>query len=938
MSEYQWDVYLSHASKNKPFVEQVAIFLKDAGLKIWFDKWIIKAGDSIPEKIEEGLKGSARLILFLSPASMVSKWVGMERDAAYFLQNKKKMSIVPVLLETCEINILLESIKYIDFREPSSESCFQLLEACGKFRHVISNTEIVNYCHKKIPASNIKINLDRLPNVSGKLFGREMQLEALDLAWDSPEWKIWVLVAEGGVGKTGLVMKWLDQISMRDFAGAEWVFGWSFYSQGSKEDNQASSDVFLATALSFFDDSSDRYSDARVRGRRLAEWIGTSRGLLVLDGLEPLQYPPGAAQLGCLRDPGIDALLKGLAYRNPGLCVVTTRVMVNELVDRQMVQLVELEHLTVDAGAELLASYKLKANQQQLEDASKEYEGHALALNLLGSYLVAAHGGDIRRRDKIRALTKERNFGSHAKKVMACYEIWLKDKPELALLYLMGLFDRPAESGAIQAVLKKTAKEKLLNQLPDFDSDGWHTIVSTLRKLHLLAPATNFEQNALDCHPLVREYFGEQLKTCYLNVWKYAHRNLFNYFCTIPNNNQPDTIEELLPLYRAIHHGCQAGLHHQVFHDVYWKRILREERYYSLKNLGAFGLDLGAMAAFFEEPWQRLAVGLSESDQSFILDATAFRLQAGNRIQEAVHPCELGFSMRIQQKEWKNAAWSARTLSELNLACANLPLAIALAILAVKLADSIQDATFAQISYRTIYADALHQFGALNDAKFLFQDAEERLQRREFPFNHLYSIGGYRYNSLLLTQGEYQKVIDRIKIISVKNNEEKFLLPIALDQLILGQSYVCLNNLQEAGNWLNQAVDNLWLSGQQHHVPRGLIARANWYRLQKSWQKARLDLDEAWEISQRGGMKFFDLQLYLEESKLALSRRQMKDAKHHLNNLEPLIQDTGFFLFAPQADELRKKLGEQPRLWDQYGMTEQINSKTQDIFRKYFLF
>lgn len=61
------------------------------------------------------------------------------------------------------------------------------------------------------------------------------------------------------------------------------------------------------------------------KGRLLAGAIARNRTLLMLDGLEPLQHPPGP-QGGQLRAPGVQALLRALASAGqPGLCVVTTR-------------------------------------------------------------------------------------------------------------------------------------------------------------------------------------------------------------------------------------------------------------------------------------------------------------------------------------------------------------------------------------------------------------------------------------------------------------------------------------------------------------------------------------------------------------------------------------------------------------------------------------
>ena len=111
------------------------------------------------------------------------------------------------------------------------------------------------------------------------------------------------------------------------------MFAWSFYSQGTREQTAASCDVFLAEALSFFGDPATAGSaqGAFDKGRRLAQLVGERRALLILDGLEPLQYAPTSPTPGELKDQGLAALLKGLAATSLGLCVVTTRYSIPDL-------------------------------------------------------------------------------------------------------------------------------------------------------------------------------------------------------------------------------------------------------------------------------------------------------------------------------------------------------------------------------------------------------------------------------------------------------------------------------------------------------------------------------------------------------------------------------------------------------------------------------
>ena len=52
--EFLHDVFLSHRSEDKVRVRQVAERLRDAGLRVWFDEWIIKPGDDVYLTIEKG--------------------------------------------------------------------------------------------------------------------------------------------------------------------------------------------------------------------------------------------------------------------------------------------------------------------------------------------------------------------------------------------------------------------------------------------------------------------------------------------------------------------------------------------------------------------------------------------------------------------------------------------------------------------------------------------------------------------------------------------------------------------------------------------------------------------------------------------------------------------------------------------------------------------
>src|SRR6201987_2448351 len=312
---------------------------------------------------------------------------------------------------------------------------------------------------------------------------------------------------------------------------AQLVFGWSFYRQGTSG-GTSSADEFLDAALHWFGDPDPRLGTAWEKGERLAKLVGHRRTLLILDGLEPLQNSPGP-QEGRLRESSLQALLREFAAFNKGLCVITTRMPIADIADYERTSALrrDLDQLSSDAGAKLLRALGVNGDETELRTASDEFTGHCLALTLLGSYLADAYNGDIRRREEVSArLAHDLRQGAHARKVMESYQSWLGEGPELAILRMLGLFDRPVDEKAIAALPKTPAIPGLTESLTDLLPSEWQSILAKLRRARLIAGEDPHNPGQLDTHPLVREYFGEQLRSQGADSWKECNRRLYDYY------------------------------------------------------------------------------------------------------------------------------------------------------------------------------------------------------------------------------------------------------------------------------------------------------------------------------------------------------------------------------------------------------------------------
>ena len=613
----------------------------------------------------------------------------------------------------------------------------------------------------------IKVSLSKLPTTGHDLFGRDEEIETLDKAWADEHTNILSFVAWGGVGKTALVNEWLNQMGLANYRGAGRIYGWSFYSQGTREERLVSADEFLAYALEWFGDADPKEGSPWDKGIRLAELVRQQMTLLILDGLEPLQYPPGPMK-GQLKDQGLQALLKELARSNPGLCIITTREKVKDLehVDESALRCVFLENLSEEAGVKLLKNLGVKkGTDEELRKAVEDFNGHALALNLLGTYLSTVHDGEIRKRDLVPRLTDEEEQGGHAKRVMRSYEIWLKGRPELEILYMMGLFDRPAPGGAIDALLGEPAIEGLTDKMQKLSEAKWQYALKHLRELRLLAKRDENEPDKLDCHPLIREHFGEKLQNQNPEAWKEAHSRLYEYYKGVPKKKYPDTLEEMEPLFSAVSHGCYAGWHIEALEQIYLPRIQRGGCLFSDLELGAYGADLSALAGFFNSQWGRLVDRLTEDHEEFILNQIGFVLRALGRLTEAVEVLKDAMQAGIRSNNWQHASRAAYNLSGLHLILGEITRAVDYAEQNLDLAERSID-PYWKMANLTALGDALHQSGQLEDAEEVFLQADALFNEAKIGRNQdqskyplLYSFRCYRYYDLLVSRGKYRNVL-----------------------------------------------------------------------------------------------------------------------------------------------------------------------------------
>ncbi len=795
-----------------------------------------------------------------------------------------------------------------------------------------------------------RINID-LPSSGEYCVGRESQLRTLNEIWSNGSKKIISIIARGGEGKTTLVQHWLNQLALTKFAGAKAVFARSFYSQGTG-DRIASADSVIDEALRFFGQCRPERLSPYDRGVELARLVGEDRNLLILDGMEPLQYPPGPMG-GEIKDPGLEALVKSMQFASKGLCIITTREEIRPLQGVVNHEEVVLQRLSTPAARQLLHSLGVSGDQDAIGLAIEENHGHALAITLLGTYLVERFGGDIAHIKRIafpfgfddaptlpstELLKGRERESNHARKMIGSYEKWFQDEPDevnrvaLVVLRFMGLFNRPPESRCIVALRDRPIKRLSEALFTHRDcEETWRKAILRLERARLVTRRSQ-DWNEIDCHPLIREYFAEQLAELHSAAARECHRRLYQALKQ-GGPEFPDNLKDMMPLYHAVSHACKANLHQAAHSEVYFPRIRRGHADYALKHLGAAGMELACAAGFFLQPWTHPVKSLPRDHQLSLVSVCGFLHKYLGKYDDARTIIQVSLEGRIHEKLWAAAANDAVNLSEICTTLGDFAAAMLYGEQSIELADRcVGSKSWHGLAMRTAsratLATALHLAGARDEAAMAFEDAELR-ENEAVGSRFLRSTSGYAYCDLLLdevdqlrerreaTQRQISKIRTRANsALRTFPNTQLTLIDEGLNNLTLGRTYLAEYRevpvhgeqsvrmqglaLRSAERYLDISLSALRQAGNADDLPRILLGWASLWRacceiclnsqvpqrqamFEQNVGYAERDLFQAESIAKRGSMLVWQIEAALECARLNFIRHKFVGGHGSIN-------------------------------------------------------
>jgi tetratricopeptide (TPR) repeat protein/transcriptional regulator with XRE-family HTH domain len=754
-----------------------------------------------------------------------------------------------------------------------------------------------------------QISTATLPITDLNILGRKSELSSLNHFWQNPRTFLVQITGFGGVGKSALVNKWLSDLSAENYRYATRVYAWSFHWQGHSSDMKSSGDFFIEHALQWFGDEDPSAGTPWAKAVRLAKLIRMYRTILILDGLEPLQYPPGN-RAGEIENPAVALLIRELASEINGLCIVTSRLSITDLERFQdgRVETYNLGNLKDDEGVQLLRNLGIKGDRRVCTQAVKSYSGHPLSLSLLAGYLTVVHGGDVREFRQLRSLLDERRHTDDVVGLMQVYLGWIKNNEAAEILYIVSLFDRAVNLKDVRRFADIANIPLLTERSRDFGHEDWRYCIAFLKEANLISAHIVEGDLVLDCHPIVRDFVANHLENSSRDDWVESHSVIFEMLQKSAESD-PDSMQELEPLFRAVIHGAQACRYEEAF-GLYFEKI---KHGYSMLREGSHHMDQACLRSFFTKEWSQPVAALPENMKHLLIASAAANLMSLGKFSESTKPASIAIEYFLSEEKWMEVINAAGPLVSAMIEAGELSAAIQimdkLSTCVGKTNDRIVEAM--AVNFR---AYAMYLAGKAEEAGNLFAYVEQIFEEEKLRKNQTFPTISSFYCKYLLGTGRAREALERsLKTFGWRQRKSWQVAfdttsTFASDVLILGLTFMQLGDYINAKKYLNMQVNLFRSADEWLYLPTGLNSRAKFLMRVGEFDAALSDLEEALEISAKTGASLGQWEALIERAHLENIKGNKEDAIKFLDRAEEMPGMGSYRFRANEIAELRQQL------------------------------
>ncbi len=737
--------------------------------------------------------------------------------------------------------------------------------------------------------------------------GRADLLKSITNDWIDPKKRITGLIGFGGEGKSSLVRHWIDDL-LKDTAlpQPDGIFWWGFY-------DRPSIDEFFESALNYLSGGNAnlarRYPSSSAKAHFLAGMIHGGRYLFILDGLEVLQYQ-GGDQFGLLKSNDLREFLQFFAEPDHGsFCIVTSRVPLLDLMEYTTYQHRDVEHLSTTDGRELLSKLGVKGRDVEIDRVVADWDGHALTLSLLGSYIADQYNGDISHIKDIPAPTAGEPRYERVHRVLRRYDEHLSDK-ERAFLKIFSAFRIPVDKTAFGEVFRAKPQEELnkpiainasLAALDDATFDATVKRLVDYRILHY-----DIRTGKYNIHPLIRSHYNNLLLAADQSQAINVHRRLKQHYLS-QAGDMPDnpTLDELKPLIEVVHHACQSGSYDDAS-NILWVKIYQRNKSYLYHKLGAYETALKILQEFFPyEDTSKDPLVIIPEIKGWILGEFGLCLMSQGRLDQAERLFERANCIELNiTKNWSNASIGYQNLSDLYVSIGALDRSAEAArqalILSIRAESKVDECRS-----NAYLAIAEHLRGNLVAASEDFKKAEALENEIEPTVPYLYSGRGIWHADHLFHIGDAFYALQVTKQNLTICERSHWLFLISRCHRVLGDLDGNANDQNSARMHYIEALKIARMITDRQVLIEALLARGRWAaKNMKNVREAFNDLEEALNYAASGGFRILEADIRVALAWAYIAGGNKEKAKAEAIYAKHMSKDMGYYWGKKDADEV----------------------------------
>ncbi len=742
------------------------------------------------------------------------------------------------------------------------------------------------------------------PNFTGRVTEKKM---LTDWLMHDPGHPLLSMVAIGGMGKSALAWRWLQEEVLKHGNGEdgigngekielEGVVWWSFYEKGM------TFDCFIRdfAANLWGDDSpklkrsmSELYNDVYLEFQQ-------NNYLIILDGVERIlraytglgspyqgddvKEDPNQDFRGCI-DPNADSFFQHLSTSiNKSKTLLTTRLHPKALDTVDGCLRKDLESMDKEDAVEFFHAQGVKGTRVEIQLACDPYGYHPLKLRLLSGLILEdkENPGDC-------SQSKYCKIGDVAPKKHYIMEISYNalDKKKQNFISSLAAFRASMEYPAIKGISKFKSKKDLDVVLTELVNRGllfWDK-----------------EKNRYDLHPIVRSYCYDRLRDK-----EDVHSQLRDYFASVPEPEKIESLDDLAPVIELYHHTVGAGRYDEAY-NLMRERLLPDQLHF---QFGAYSLSIEIMGAFFKDIEYRKAKIKDEGIIAVLYNGLAVSYSLAGQPRRAV-PL---FEKQIAISEKREVAIGLGNLADDQLNIGDLESAEANLRGKIKIVYEIKDEPHKARSHHELgrvlsfLGEFIKSECELNSAMDIFKSIE-----------HIQMIGlvwAYRSLPALLMDDptEALKCANKALEFAKKDEETDSRTPrdFIQDHYFLGASHVALKDIAKAEENLQFAITECRKINMVDHEALILLELAKLRHLQKRDEESIKLTNEGLEIANRCSyvLQQADIHLFLAQyhkdlGDLAKAREHAELAK--LRSHQMIDVETGDYITKPENTKYKYK-------------------------------